>query len=125
MMLHVLREHQIYEKLSKFSFYYMYIHYLGQIILEDDIEVDLDMFNVIKEWLVPRIFIEVRSFMELARYYRKIIKGFSKIAHPINSLQNKGVKFEWTEKCEKVFLHLEESLTIALVIKIANPNDIL
>jgi len=32
------------------------------------------------------------------------------------------LKFEWTEKCEKVFIHLKELLKIAPVIKIANPN---
>jgi hypothetical protein len=29
--------------------------------------------------------------------------GLSKIAHPITSLQNKGVKFEWSAKCEESF----------------------
>jgi hypothetical protein len=37
---------------------------------------------------------EVRSFMGLAGYYKKSIEGFSKISHPITSLQRKGVKFQ-------------------------------
>jgi hypothetical protein len=46
---------------------------------------------------------EIRSFMGLVRYYRRYIKGFSNIASPITSLQKKGVKFEWTPKCEESF----------------------
>jgi hypothetical protein len=52
---------------------------------------------------VPINVIEVRSFMGLTGYYQRFIKGFLNIAIPITSLQNKGVKFEWTPKCEESF----------------------
>jgi hypothetical protein len=41
--------------------------------------------------------------MGLVGYYRRFIEGFSKISHPITSLQKKGIKFEWTPKCEESF----------------------
>jgi hypothetical protein len=40
MVLQVLREHQLYAKLSKCSFYQKQIHYLGHIISEEGIDVD-------------------------------------------------------------------------------------
>jgi hypothetical protein len=40
MVLQVLREHQLYGKLSKCSFYQNQIHYLGHIISEEGIIVD-------------------------------------------------------------------------------------
>ena len=40
LVLQVLREHQLYEKLSKCSFYQKQIHYLGHIISEEGIVVD-------------------------------------------------------------------------------------
>jgi hypothetical protein len=40
MVLQVLREHQLYAKLSKCSFYQRQIHYLGHIISEEGIVVD-------------------------------------------------------------------------------------
>jgi hypothetical protein len=61
--------------------------------------------------------------MGLAGYYKRFIVGFSKITHPITSLQKKGTKFEWTLKCEKNFNLLKELLTSAHVLKIANPNE--
>jgi hypothetical protein len=61
--------------------------------------------------------------MRLAGYYRRFIVWFSKISHPINSLQKKGNKFEWTLKCENNFNQLKELLSSAPMLKIANPNE--
>jgi hypothetical protein len=72
---------------------------------------------------MPKNVTKVRSFMGLSSYYRRFIKGFSKIASPITSFQKKGVKFEWTSKCEESFLQLKEILTSAPILKIADPND--
>jgi hypothetical protein len=66
---------------------------------------------------------EVISFMGISGYYRIFIKGFSKIASPITSLQNKGVKFEWTSKCAKTILPLKDILTSSPILKIANPDE--
>jgi hypothetical protein len=103
MLLQVLREHRLYAKLSKCIFYQKKIHYLGLIISATWIAVDPEKIKTIKGWLVPKNVIEVRSFMGLASYYGRFIKYFSKIASPITSLQRKGVKFEWTSKCEESF----------------------
>jgi hypothetical protein len=67
---------------------------------------------------------DIRSFMGLDRYYRRFIVGFSNIAHPITSLQKKGTKFEWTLNCENNFNLLNELLTSAPMLKIADPNEI-
>ena len=61
--------------------------------------------------------------MGLCSYYRRFIKGFSRIASPITSLQNKGVKFEWTSKCEECFQQLKEILTSAPILKIEYQNE--
>jgi hypothetical protein len=64
---------------------------LGHIISEEGIVVDPTKIKSIEEWPTPRNVTEVRSFMGLAGYYIRFIEGFSKIVHPITSLQKKGV----------------------------------
>jgi hypothetical protein len=93
MVLQVLREHQMYAKLSKFSFYQNQIHYLGHIIIKDGIAMDPKKIETIIEWSAPRNVAKVKSFMGLDGYYIRFIVGFSRIAHPITSLQWKGNKF--------------------------------
>jgi hypothetical protein len=123
MVLQVLREHKLYAKLSKCIFYQKKIHYLGHIISAAGIEVDPEKIEAIRGWPTPKNVTEVRSFMGLVGYYRRFIKGFSRIASPITSLQKKGVKFEWTSKCEESFRQLKEILTSAPILKIADPNE--
>jgi hypothetical protein len=89
--------------LRKCSFYERQINYLGHIISEEGIIVDPEKVEAIREWSAPRNVAEVRSFVGLTGYYRGFITGFSKIAHPITSLQRKEEKFQWTEECEKSF----------------------
>jgi len=98
-ILQVVREHQLYAKLSKCDFYKDKIQYLGHVISKDRIYVDPDKIKAIVKWHVPKDVSDVRSFMGITGYYRKFIEGFSRIAYPIISLQKKEKKFEWTEKC--------------------------
>jgi hypothetical protein len=123
MVLQVLREHQLYEKLSKFSFYQKQIHYLGHIISKDGIAMDPEKIESIREWSVPKNVIEVRSFMGLDSYYRRFIARFSRIAHPITSLQRKEKKFQWAEECERSFQQLKQLLTSAPILRIVDPNE--
>jgi hypothetical protein len=94
MVFQVLRENQLHAKLIKCSFYQEKIHYLGHIILKDGIVVDPKKIEAIREWSTPKNVTEFRAFMGLAGYYRRFITGFSRIAHPITSLQRKEKKFQ-------------------------------
>jgi hypothetical protein len=116
----VLREHQLYAKFSKCDFFQKKIHYLGHILSEEGVAVDPDRIRSIMEWPTPKDISDIRSFMVLAGYYRRFIKGFSKIGYPITALQKKGAKFTWTKKCEEIFQTLKHLLTHAPVLKITD-----
>jgi hypothetical protein len=123
MVLQVLREQQLFAKLSKCSFFQNQIHYLGHIISEEGIKVDPEKIEAIKGWKTPKNVTKFRSLMGLAGYYRRFIAIFSRISHLITSLQRKGVKFQWTEECEKRFQQLNQLLTNIPILRIVDPNE--
>ena len=87
MVLKLFREHKLYAKISKCIFDRNKIHYLGHIISTEEIEVEPEKIEAIRGWKVPKNVTEVISFMGLDGYHRIFIKGFSRIASPITSLQ--------------------------------------
>jgi hypothetical protein len=60
--------------------------------------------------------------MGIIGYYRRFIEGFSKIANHITSLQKKGTKFNWSEKCQDSFNKLKGLLTTAPILKVTDPD---
>ena len=51
--------------------------------------MDEGKVQVIKKWPVPSKVTELRSFLGLANYYRKFIKGYSKMVSPLIDLLKK------------------------------------
>ena len=58
----------------------------------------------------------VRSSLGHAGFYRRFIKDFSKIAHPLCKLLEKDCKFCFDEFCLKAFGELKEKLVSAPII---------
>jgi hypothetical protein len=74
------------------------------------------------EWRIPKDVTDIWSFMGITGYYRRFIEGFSKIDYPITSLQKKGTKFHWSQKCQDSFNKLKELLTSTPILKVADPD---
>ena len=77
------------------------------------IRVDLAKIEAIVSWKRPQNVAKVRSFLGLAGYYRRFVKGFSVIALTLTKLLWKGVKFEWDDKCQSSFDQLKKILVDA------------
>ena len=114
-VLQTLREKKLYAKLSKCDFWLKEVSFLGHNVSAEGIRVDPAKIEVVN-WKPPRSVTEVRSFLGLAGYYRRLVKGFSIIASPLTQLLRKGVKFEWTNKCQDSFEQLKEMLVEAPVL---------
>ncbi|KAA3483981.1 RNA-directed DNA polymerase-like protein [Gossypium australe] len=75
--------------------------FLGHIVSRDGIRVYQSKILAIIDWKPSRNVSEVRSFLGLAGYYRRLLRVFSMIATPMSKLLQKDVKFEWLEKCQQ------------------------
>ena len=67
-------------------------------------------------WERPKSVFEIHSFLGLARYYRRFIEDFSRIAAPMTRLTRKEVKFDWDDRCEEAFQKLKRRLTLASIL---------
>ena len=90
--------------------------FLGHIVSKEGIRVDPQKIEEVVEWKPPRNVTEVLSFLGLASYYRRFVKGFSMTAASMTRLLQKNVKYEWSEKCQRSFDQLKAFLTEALVL---------
>ena len=88
-VLEVLREHQLYGKLSKCEFWLEEVQFLGYVISAKGIAVDPTKIETVLKWEMPKTVTEVRSFLGLAGYYKRFIEGFSKKVNPLTHLTRK------------------------------------
>jgi hypothetical protein len=111
-----LREHQLYAKFSKCTFWLEEIQFLGHILSAKGIVVDPSKVKDILEWKSLTTVHQVSSFLGLAGYYHRFIPDFSKIVKPIIELLKNDVKFNWSPKCNEAFEQLKTLLTTAPVL---------
>jgi hypothetical protein len=69
---------------------------LGHIINKEGLAVDPKKVADILNWKAPTYVRGIKSFIGMARYYRRFIEGFSKIAKPMTALLGNKDKFKWT-----------------------------
>jgi hypothetical protein len=98
-----LRENRLFAKLSKCEFWMKQDAFLGHVISKGGISVDPCKVQDVLSWSAPTSVGNIRSFLGLARYYRRFIEGFLKISKPMTVLLKKDKKFEWTSACEASF----------------------
>ena len=70
----------MYTKFKKCEFWLPEVTFHGHIVGADGIKVDPYKVEAVRDWLRPRNFSEVRSFLGLVSYYRRVVEGFSKIS---------------------------------------------
>ncbi|GKD77237.1 putative reverse transcriptase domain-containing protein [Tanacetum coccineum] len=75
--------------------------------------MDPSKIKAVKNWKPPKTPTKIRSFLGFARYYRRFITNFSKIAKTLTLLTKKDKKFEWGDEEENAFQTLKD-LILAL-----------
>ena len=115
-VLQALREHHLYVKFSKCEFWLTKVRFLGHVMLASRVLVDSEKVEGVMSWERPKSIFEIRSFLGLARYYRRFIEDFSRLAAPMMRLTRKEVKFEWNDLCEKAFQELKRRLTLTPIL---------
>ncbi|GKB25875.1 putative reverse transcriptase domain-containing protein [Tanacetum coccineum] len=116
LVLELLKRERLYAKFSKCELWLREVQFLGHVINGDGIHVDPSKIEAVKNWKAPKTPSEVRLFLGLARYYRRFIENFSKIAKSLTILTHKCKTFDWGEEQENAFQTLKDKLCNAPVL---------
>lgn len=108
------------------------VNHLGHVVTANGIAVDPAKIERIAHWPRPSSPEELRSFLSLASYYRRVVPGFSSLAAPLHPLvggthvsskkarryssQTHSQTFQWTEEAEKAFGDLKKVLMTTPVL---------
>ena len=113
-----LREAKLYGRLHKCEFLKDQVEYLGFEVGPRGIQASPGKVRAIIEWPRPKGVHDVRSFLGLASYYRRFVRGFSEMARPLTQLTRAGVDWEWSTAQHQAFNRLKLALTTAPVLKL-------
>jgi hypothetical protein len=96
------------------------VAFLGHIISKGGISIDPSKIQDVLSWNAPMSVGNIWSFLGLARYYRRFIKGFLKISKSMILLLKKDKKFKWTPTREASFQELKKRLMTAPILVMPN-----
>ena len=115
-----LREAKLYGRLHKCEFLKDQVDYLGFEVSPGGIKASPSKIRAVIEWPRPKSVYDVRSFLGLASYYRRFVRGFSEISRPLIELTRAGVEWKWSTSQHQAFNRLKLALTTAPVLRLPN-----
>jgi hypothetical protein len=89
-VLHLLSQHQLFLKQSKYAFGASEVEYLGHLVGKDGIRVDLKKIEAMQDWPHPKTLKILRGVLGLTGYYRKFVKNYKNIVAPLTALLKKN-----------------------------------
>ena len=113
-----LRKTKLYGRLHKCDFLKNQVGYLGFEVNSSGIHVSPEKIRAVIEWPKPKSVRDVRSFLGLASYYRRFVRGFSEMARPLTELTKSGVEWKWSSTQHQAFNRLKLALTTAPILKL-------
>ena len=111
-----LCEAKLYGRLHKCEFLKDKVDYLGFENSSQGVHASPYKVRAVVEWPRPKDVHDVRSFLGLASYYRKFIRGFSEIARPLTDLTRAAKEFNWKEPQQSAFIRLKMALATAPIL---------
>jgi hypothetical protein len=116
-----LQDNNLYLCPEKCEFEKESVEYLGLIISEGQVRMDLAKVAAVKSWASPKNLRNVRAFIGFANFYRRFIKDFAKIARPLHDLTKKDVPWQWTFVEKRAFEALKAAFISEPILTMWDP----
>ena len=126
LVLQTLRQHQLYAKFSKCEFWLSRVGFLRHVVSADGIYVDSQKVETLtkkkKNLGATNYGDRSAEFPRISGVLPQIHRRVFKDSRTTALLTRKGVKFEWTDRCEESFQTLKEKLMSAPVLTFPEGN---
>ena len=113
-----LRQAKLYGRLHKCEFLKDKVDYLGFEVSANGVNASPEKVKAILDWPRPQTVHDIRSFLGLASYYRKFIRGFSQIAKPLTDLTREKKTWCWGDAEGNSFTALKVAMATAPVLRL-------
>jgi transposase InsO family protein len=120
-VLELLKKARLPVDLQKSEFSVQETEFLGYIVSKDGLRMSQEKIKTILEWPPATSVKEVQSFLGFANFYRKFIKGYSQITHPLSEATKKDRPFQWTQEMQEAFHELKQRFTTKPILRIFDP----
>ncbi|KAK3553596.1 hypothetical protein QTP70_005767, partial [Hemibagrus guttatus] len=114
--------HGHYE-LEKCEFHRTMVTFLGYVISQRGVEMDMVKVRAVTDWPAPTTVRELQRFLGFANFYRRFIRNYSSVAGPLTSLlRGKPKRLAWTDQACTAFQQLKENFTSAPILRHPDPD---
>ncbi|KAK3548422.1 hypothetical protein QTP70_012843 [Hemibagrus guttatus] len=118
-----LQRHHLYVKLEKCEFHRTMVTFLGYVIFQRGVEMDMVKVRAVTDWPAPTTVWELQRFLGFANFYRRFIRNYSSVAGPLTSLlRGKPKRLAWTDQARAAFQQLKENFTSAPILRHPDPD---
>jgi len=107
-VLQVLKENKLFLHLEKCEFYKQQIEYLGLVISENEVSMDLVKLAGVWEWPTPENKTDIQAFLDFMNFYQRFIQDFSAKARPLFDLTRSKQVWTWNGKEQVAFENLKQ-----------------
>lgn len=121
-VLQALQDADLQLDIKKCEFEVEEVGYLGMIIGKNGVRMDPAKVQAVVEWASPTSVKDVQAFLGFANFYRRFIKGFSRITKPLVDLTKKSTRWSWSDRCQEAFQLLKDSFTQAPILRHFDPE---
>ena len=94
------------------------LHILGHVVSERGLFMEKKKLEAVDRFVEPRNVGELQTFLGLTGYYRKFVKDYAKMAHPLYKLLQKDAKWIWTNECQSAYKSLKGNLLAEPILRL-------